>query len=322
MLHQRADRLIRALAALREQFAHCSKSHPNDGIEVFTPAEPRPESQDRRADVMDVILTDRGGEEREGYGFLTENKLFYVEYHGQRSGFDEFVGLAKRADAVIGTEAEWDEAHHVGSIGLASYLGLWRPTLFLQTGFNRIWVGARSPDGVALVGKEGLVTVQLTLEKVFLGMTDMIDWMADPTGSLPLRPPMKYPVQLLPHWEAMSGFFEDLEAGATGIPSRPAKPTPRAGNGLIVEPFFVERGGERCELGNTMPYKLIAFLHLHLNRFVSAADVGEGAWGNDMAEADTIKKTARNANRLLRAAKIPGVFIDTSQREHLRLVVE
>jgi DNA-binding winged helix-turn-helix (wHTH) protein len=100
-----------------------------------------------------------------------------------------------------------------------------------------------------------------------------------------------------------------------------ADPAPRSANGLIVEPFFAERDGRRCDLGNTMSHKLVTFLYPRPNEFVSVADVGEGVWGDDMVETETIKKTARNTNAKLKADKIRDVYIDTSQRDYLQLVV-
>jgi hypothetical protein len=58
-----------------------------------------------------------------------------------------------------------------------------------------------------------------------------------------------------------------------------------------------------------------------MNKPVSVADVGEGVWGNDTKAVDTIKKTARNTNKMLKAAEVPGVSIDTSQHDYLCLVV-
>ena len=326
-LNVSVDQWFRTLATIRNECDAQSKRHPNDRIEVYAAAEPcpLPKERGRIVDIIhsSVVACGTEREDLEGYWILVRDCGFAIRYLGDRQGRDAFVGLSDEFQAVISANADWSPARPIGMAGFLTYLGLWRPMPLLRTAFIPLNLSPGPVAENALLEKHGgvLKTIQLCPSQgAFLAATAAIDWIVAPTAVMRLPTAVKYPTKLLPEWEGVTDCFREIEAQASG--AQPAKIAPANPSGdLVIGDFFLEYRGRRCDLGNVMPYKLLRFLYLHVNRYVAAVDVGDGAWGDDGAEPKTIKKTARNTNRLLKAANVEGVAIDTSQREYLRLVV-
>jgi hypothetical protein len=110
-------------------------------------------------------------------------------------------------------------------------------------------------------------------------------------------------------------------AAAQAVGAGDAPPPPAAPR-LEVDPdrFEARLGRRRCELGNTMEFRLLAWLAGRPGAYVSVEDLAEHVWGDDRTEKNTIQRTVSNLRRRLRAAGIDGLDIDGRQPGHYRLL--
>jgi hypothetical protein len=209
MTTRNCNRFDRAILALDNQCDRCIAAYPNDRLRVLAAAERRPVADDRRAKLMDFILDAESGEEKKEYGFASGGNRFFVEYDGDRIGFDEFVRLVDEINAIITANQDWSAARPVGIVGLMCYLGIWRPTPFLQTRLQLVSLRPKTPADIALIGDGSLVTVEMTLAHgVFHSLRATNNWLIAPGDSLELPATVNPAVDLLPNWKDSRGHRE------------------------------------------------------------------------------------------------------------------
>lgn len=144
--------------------------------------------------------------------------------------------------------------------------------------------------------------------KVWLGMDDVVH-----VGDWPERPPifLPQPSQAQQH----GGESEVIAASSASSASTGPK--------LVIDrdTFTAWYNGEKCFLGNTIPFKVLVRLNQRPGTFVRIASLIDDVWGDVDTEDATVQRTVSSLRKKLKDAFGEQVTIDGEQQDHYRLIL-